>query len=34
MLDGDIPVIEENAIVISNHQSTLDWVVADFVAVR
>uniref|UniRef100_UPI00358E3132 1-acyl-sn-glycerol-3-phosphate acyltransferase epsilon-like isoform X1 n=1 Tax=Myxine glutinosa TaxID=7769 RepID=UPI00358E3132 len=31
---GDIPAQKENVIYISNHQSTVDWVVADMVAVR
>nr|XP_002131887.1 1-acyl-sn-glycerol-3-phosphate acyltransferase epsilon [Ciona intestinalis] len=33
-IEGNIPKIKENCIVISNHQCLVDWIVADFVAIR
>ncbi|XP_076804152.1 1-acyl-sn-glycerol-3-phosphate acyltransferase epsilon-like [Clavelina lepadiformis] len=33
-IKGNIPQTVENALVISNHQSLLDWIVADFIALR
>ena len=33
-VNGAIPSITENAVVISNHQCVLDWIVADFIALR
>ncbi|XP_061415656.1 1-acyl-sn-glycerol-3-phosphate acyltransferase epsilon isoform X1 [Lethenteron reissneri] len=34
VLYGDLPSEKENVIYLSNHQSTVDWVVADMLAVR
>uniref|UniRef100_A0A8D0BXA1 Phospholipid/glycerol acyltransferase domain-containing protein n=1 Tax=Salvator merianae TaxID=96440 RepID=A0A8D0BXA1_SALMN len=33
-LYGDLPKTKENVVVISNHQSTVDWIVADILAIR
>lgn len=34
LLYGDLPKHKENIIYLSNHQSTVDWIVADILAVR
>ncbi|KAG8124181.1 putative 1-acyl-sn-glycerol-3-phosphate acyltransferase epsilon protein [Naja naja] len=34
MLYGDLPKNKENVIWISNHQSTVDWIIADMLAIR
>ncbi|XP_012861376.2 1-acyl-sn-glycerol-3-phosphate acyltransferase epsilon [Echinops telfairi] len=34
LLYGDLPQNKENIIYISNHQSTVDWIVADILAAR
>ncbi|XP_042555797.1 1-acyl-sn-glycerol-3-phosphate acyltransferase epsilon [Dipodomys spectabilis] len=34
LLYGDLPKNKENVIYLSNHQSTVDWIVADILAVR
>lgn len=34
LLYGDMPKIKENVIYLANHQSTVDWIVADILAVR
>nr|CAB3220649.1 1-acyl-sn-glycerol-3-phosphate acyltransferase epsilon [Phallusia mammillata] len=33
-IDGTIPSTKENVLVLSNHQCMVDWIVADFLAVR
>lgn len=32
MIEGDLPDKKENIIMICNHQTTMDWIVADFLA--
>ncbi|XP_029451598.1 1-acyl-sn-glycerol-3-phosphate acyltransferase epsilon isoform X1 [Rhinatrema bivittatum] len=34
ILYGDLPKIKENVIYLSNHQCTVDWIIADMIAVR
>ncbi|XP_032070931.1 1-acyl-sn-glycerol-3-phosphate acyltransferase epsilon-like [Thamnophis elegans] len=34
ILYGDLPKNKENVVCISNHQSTVDWIVADMLAIR
>ncbi|KAL2761571.1 1-acyl-sn-glycerol-3-phosphate acyltransferase epsilon [Daubentonia madagascariensis] len=34
LLYGDLPKNKENIIYLANHQSTVDWIVADIVAIR
>nr|KAF6459961.1 1-acylglycerol-3-phosphate O-acyltransferase 5 [Molossus molossus] len=34
LLYGDLPKNKENVIYLANHQSTVDWIVADILAVR
>lgn len=31
---GDIPKVKENVVFMCNHQSTMDWVVTDIIAIR
>ncbi|XP_058033216.1 1-acyl-sn-glycerol-3-phosphate acyltransferase epsilon-like [Ahaetulla prasina] len=34
ILYGDLPKNKENVVCISNHQSTVDWIIADMLAIR
>lgn len=34
LLYGDLPKNKENIIYLANHQSTVDWIVADILAIR
>uniref|UniRef100_G3T859 1-acylglycerol-3-phosphate O-acyltransferase 5 n=1 Tax=Loxodonta africana TaxID=9785 RepID=G3T859_LOXAF len=34
LLYGDLPKDKENIIYLSNHQSTVDWIIADILAIR
>ncbi|KAL8172774.1 UNVERIFIED_CONTAM: 1-acyl-sn-glycerol-3-phosphate acyltransferase epsilon [Gekko kuhli] len=31
---GDLPKTKENVVYISNHQCTVDWIIADMLAIR
>nr|XP_054364526.1 1-acyl-sn-glycerol-3-phosphate acyltransferase epsilon isoform X2 [Mirounga angustirostris] len=34
LLYGDLPKNKENIIYLANHQSTVDWIIADILAIR